>query len=192
MSINRVTLSCLVDGQVNQNVMHFNNPSGSIPISTVAVDMRDIWLPQIVPFQRNDTFWYDIEVREVPGINVPYHLTIAVFGTGSASQEKDVPFVGRVLWFQTATAGKKGRGRYYIPGTTCESWDRGKVKAVSITAGLTLCANLVSAFTGGSPSSGLNLGICPRSNPSNFKPVTSIVQRVNLGVQRRRGLGVGI
>jgi len=192
MSIHRVTMSCLVDGQVNQNVIHLENLDGGIPDATIATTIRDSWLSEIRPFQRTDVSWYDIEVRKVPGVNVPYHLTIVLAGTGAASAEQDVPFVCRVLWFQTAVAGKRGRGKLYIPGTTFNAWDRGRVKPVSITAGLPLCANLVSRFTGASPTSGLSLVVCPRSDPTDVKHVIEITQRVNLGVQRRRGLGVGI
>jgi len=192
MSIHRVTMSCLVDGQVNQNVIHLENADGAIADATIATTIRDSWLSEIRPFQRTDASWYDIEVRKVPGVNVPYHLTIVLAGTGASSAEQDVPFVCRVLWFQTAVAGKRGRGKLYIPGTTFNAWDRGRVKPVSITAGLPLCANLVSRFTGLSPSTGLSLVVCPRSDPTDVKHVIEITQRVNLGVQRRRGLGVGI
>lgn len=192
MSIERVTISCLTDAQVNQNVIHFDNADGALSKEEIAILIRDEWMEEIRPFQRTDTLTYDIEVRTVPGLSVAYHLTTSLLGLGAGSEEKDVPFVGRVLWFQTETAGKKGRGRYYIPGTSCQSWDRGRVKSASITAGLPLCANLVSKFCGTSPSTDLSLIICPRHNPTDKKFVTSIVQRVNLGVQRRRGLGIGI
>ena len=185
-------MSCLVDGQVNQNVIHLENADGAIADATIATTIRDSWLSEIRPFQRTDASWYDIEVRKVPGVNVPYHLTIVLAGTGASSAEQDVPFVCRVLWFQTAVAGKRGRGKLYIPGTTFNAWDRGRVKPVSITAGLPLCANLVSRFTWLSPSTGLSLVVCPRSDPTDVKHVIEITQRVNLGVQRRRGLGVGI
>jgi hypothetical protein len=147
----------------------------------------------MLPFQHNGARWTSIEVREVTTpLNAPFTLAIDILGTGASVSQADDPCRCRVLKFQTAQAGRKGRGRLYIPGTAFGAWDTNFVKAGSITAGQTLINNLKQQFLAPNAVQQLALVICPRSDPGNFKTVTDIVQRGLAGYQRRRNIGIGI
>lgn len=192
MAVWRVTLSCSVDGQVCQNVLHLTASDGILP-NTVTDIMRDQWLPQIRPFQHTGARWFDIEARRVDPIGLaPFHQTIVQFGSGDTEREADNPCLARVLQFKTAVAGRHGRGRIYIPGTTQASWDKGFVKTASLTAGQPLVNSLMNSFCNPNPPFGLRLVLSRRSNPSQTINVDTIVQAPRIGVQRRRNIGVGM
>jgi hypothetical protein len=192
MSVHRVTLSCLVSLQVCQNVVHVWNPDGTLTDSAIATEFSGNWLTNIKQFQHDGARWFDIESKRVDsGPSVAFHLTISQVGTGAAQTAQDNPVACRVLKFATATPGRHGHGRIYIPGTAQGAWDNGVVKASSLTAGASLITSLQGRYTGASPGSGLSLVIVPRSDPSSTHFVTSIQQRTVLGYQRRRSIGVG-
>lgn len=193
MPVFRITNSCVVIGQITQNVFHIASDSFAGLPQTVAETIRDQWLNLIRPFQHTGAKWIDIEVRDVSNIgNVPFHLAVNLLGTGSTVNVADGPVMCRVLKFQTALAGRKGRGRMYIPGTSNQAWENGVLNAASLNAGNNFIAQLKSGWVGDNASSGFNLVICPRSAPSQFKEVIDIIQRPVAGYQRRRNVGVGV
>lgn len=192
MATFRITTSCLVDGQICQNVFHIVH-TGGITMPTMADTISTQWLSEIRPFQHTGAVWFDIEVRQVSPIGpAAVHKTITLAGTGPAEGQQDVPFCARVLQFQTALAGRHGRGRLFVAGTSFQSWDKGIIKATSITAGQPFVNNLIARFVGPTPSSGLRLVIARRSDPSQTVDVTNIVQRTILGRMGSRAIGVGI
>ena len=66
----------------------------------------------------------------------------------------------------------------------------GQVQSSALGAYQTAANNIVARYTAGG-SGPIQFGVCPRSNPADFKTVTAIVARPVFGVQRRRNIGVG-
>src|SRR5262249_5494402 len=114
MAIWRATLTCLVTGQVCQNVLHFTETGGAKLGLQVATELRDTFLPSYLPFQHNGANWVDIEVRDVdqPAIAAT-HLTVNVLGTGDAQQLGDDTCRCRVFQLKTQFSGRRGHGRFY-------------------------------------------------------------------------------
>lgn len=194
MALERVTISCTVDGQICQNVMHFKNPDGALTATQVADKIDTLWIPQWKQFQHAGAIWFDIEVRRIPTGPAVFHKTITVAGTGGAEAEQDNPVACRVMKLQTPIAGRHGHGRLYIPGTAFSAWNKGLIKPASIIAGQTVVNALKAAFVGGGATSGLQLMVAPRNAGTEADGilVTDITQRTTLGYQRRRSIGVGI
>lgn len=193
MPVWRVTTSCIVMGQVCQNVIHLARDASDRTDFQVATTVNLEWIPHIRNFQHTGARWFQIEARNVvPGGNAPTVITIDLAGTGPAVSDADDPCRGRVLQFRTIMAGKQGRGRYFIPGTSWQAFSANQVKAASITAGNPLVQQLKDRFLAPDATSDYVLVIAPRSQPSNYKTVVDIVQRSIVGYQRRRNIGVGI
>lgn len=192
MATFRITTSCLCDGQIMMNVFHIVH-TGGITMTTMAQTIEVQWLSEIRPMQHAGAVWFDIEVRQVsPAGPAAVHRTVTLAGTGPAEGQQDVPFCSRVLQFQTAVAGPRGRGRLFVPGTSFQAWDKGIIKATSITAAAPLIANLMSRFVGAAPSTGLRLVIARRDDPSQTIDVSNIVQRTVLGHMSSRSIGRGV
>lgn len=189
----RITTSALLDGQVVQNVFHLEDPSETAVLSAVCDAVQTHWLTHIRAFQHTGCVWFDIEARLVsPSGPAAVHKTVTLPGTGPAEGDQDVPFAARVIQFQTATAGRHGRGRLFIPGTSFQAWTKGVIKPTSITSGVPLIDALENAWVGPLATTNLFLVIARRSDPSNFIRVTNIVQRTRLGSMRSRGIGIGV
>jgi len=192
MPVYRVTCTCIVQGQTCQNVFHLASDGGQL-LSAIAGAVNQAWISQMLPFQHNGARWVNIEVREATTpLNAPFSLAIDVLGTGAAVQVADDPCRCRVLKFRTALAGRSGRGRLYIPGTSMSAWNGNFVNSASLSAGNSLINTLKTNWLAPNATQQLALVICPRSNPGNFKTVTDIIQRPLAGYQRRRNIGIGI
>lgn len=188
----RCTLSCIVDGQTCQNVLHLDSVIVTTPF-TVADTIAAMWLDQILPFQHGGAVWVSIQVREIdPTPGVTFTKSIVMAGTGDTEREQDNPMLSRKLWLRSLIPGKHGRGRIYIPGSTQASWDKGRIKAASLTAGQPLVDTLMARFTGPNPTTGMRLLIKNRAVISAGAEVVRIEQCPILGSQRRRNIGVGI
>lgn len=189
----RATLTCLVTGQVCQNVLHLLNENGNLTGLQIATDLRDNFIQSYRPFQHNGAKWVDIEVRDVnqPAIAAT-HLTVNILGSGSGQTGGDDTCRCRVFQLKTGFSGPTGHGRIYGIGTPLATWDNGVVNAASLAAGQTLVDQWKSHYITNAGNSGLVLVVGPRKAPFVWKPVTDIVQRPVAGFQRRRNIGVGI
>ena len=192
MAVWRATLTCLVTGQVCQNVLHFLNEADNKTGLQVATDLRDNFIQTYRPFQHNGAQWVDIEVRDVAQpLIAATHLTVNILGSGTGQTGGDDTCRCRVFQFKTQFSGRRGHGRMYGIGTPLATWTNGVVNAASLSAGQALVDQWKARYCTGQSNSGLQLVIGPRSGPPNWKGVIDIVQRPVAGFQRRRNIGVG-
>lgn len=193
MAIYRVTMSCLVAGQICQNVIHIDDNATGATQAAISTAILGHWLPSILPFQHTSAIWQRIEVRAVSPVGpAPNVQTIILPGTGPSVNDSDNSMVCRLLQFRTTVAGKHGRGRLYIPGTSFQAFSQGQVKAASITAGAPLVGELKAQWTGGAPITGFSLVISQKAAPGSTLKVSDIIQAVTARALRRRQIGVGI
>jgi len=195
MAIYRFTTSALFRGQINQNVWHMRDPDGALGLAAAATEIRDNWLVKIRGMQTDGYLYTNLEVRPVdPAGGAPYNLALSVFGTITSTNSADMNFTSIVLKFQSALAGRHGRGRYFVGGTSFGSYPTGVIQAGSL--GLATLQPLVTAmkarYTDVSHTGPLDLVIAPRASPGDYVVATDILIRSIVGVQRRRNWGVGI
>lgn len=193
MPVYRCIMTCIVDGQTCQNVIHLEASGSGFPETTICDKLAATWIPNIQPFQHFGAQWISVEVRSVsPAGPAPFRKIISVFGTGAAEGAQDNSMLCRMLGFRTATAGRHGRGFMFVPGTTFQAWDKGLVKTTSLTAGAPLIVALKNHWTGATPTQGLNLVISRKSAPSTVVQVIDIIQEPIIRSLARRRIGRGI
>jgi hypothetical protein len=193
MPVYRCTMTCLVDGQTCQNVIHLARDASDFGELAICDKLAAAWLPHITPFQHSGALWVSVEVRSVaPSGPATFKKVIAITGAGPAEADSDNSMLCRMLSFRTAHAGRHGRGFLFIPGTSFQAWSKGLIKPASLTAGTPLVNNLKTNWIGDAPAQGLQLVISPKSNPANFVSVVDILQDTTVRSLSRRRLGRGI
>lgn len=191
MSIERITLTQTMDGEVYQNVFHMDNPDGLTNPSDIADDIVTHWIPAIRPYQTNILQYVNIEVRRVsPAGAAPYNRPLAIFG-GSGFRPPHV-VAGAVFQFHSATAGRHGRGRYYMAATNSTWYNIGFLSPQGVTESTVVTAAWKGRYVDAGHPSTLSLKVVSKADPSFNVTVTDIVCRTLWGIQRRRNYTVGI
>jgi len=194
MSTVRVRLSGTCFGQLMQNVLHFNNPDGTVTETDAAANMRDVWCTLVKKRQISAFTWFSIQVQTlgIGGPTLGVLLPIALSGEISSGQDLVQPTTCAILKLQTAVAGRRGRGRVYLPvpepGTFFQGVMNGSIRAQWES---NVMAPLRTAYLGGSPTSGLNLAVLHRDTSSDVSNAISLEVGAIAGTQRRRQIGVG-
>lgn len=194
MSVERVTFTGTHYGLVVcQNVVAFINPDGVLSVAAVATELRDNWCTLLAAGQTTQFGWRNITVDRVGSGLAPYNLPIAVNGLDGSDASAAVPVITQKFRIHTGVAGRKGRGRIYLPGYRQAYWVQGQLTATGIT-NMTIRLNAITArYVGGARTSQLGLGICKRGNDSTaYIPADFLSLSLTPGVQRRRNVGVGI
>jgi len=192
MAIWRATFSGLLWGNIWNNVVHFSTGSPGPTVDVIANHLNNNWVEQVKTFQHNQLQWLDVAVRDVtttPGPST-YHLPINKFGTSSAATATDTNLVTLVVKFQTAYAGRHGRGRILVAGVPSGRFNLGIV----IPANLTIWQNTANTLYNLYKMDGvntINLVVTNRANPGDYKTVTGITIRATQGTCRSRGYGIG-
>lgn len=190
MSHHRVTVSGLLYGQTHQNVLHVSNPDGALSHSQIADEFETHWISQVKTKQVTSMIYNQIIVSDSSGSGPPaFTKAVNVAGTNVANADA-VPFSCFVVQLRTNLAGRHGHGRFYVSGVTNSAHTNGIVTAAVITAWNTTLATMKARFAEGGTSA-LTL-VLKEKNAQVYHPVTDMIIRQYLGVQRRRNYGVGI
>jgi hypothetical protein len=192
MSVLEVTIKGFLLGQTVENVVHFVNDGPDEPdLSLVANTIATTWLDQIRDIVPNETTFTQITVRNrnQPGL-APYVLAINLQGR-SSTIESMPPFVCFLAKFQTATAGRTGRGRMYLSSPNHGHVSQGRLNPTVYAFVSGKLNNLLAAF-GPNGSTYLQLVVTSRTNFNAIKPVINITLDPIPRVQRRRNIGVGV
>jgi hypothetical protein len=196
MAVFRVSVYGLYVGQMTCNVIHFNKPDAvQIDMHLLANWVNSNWVHN--PFALNVSgfqSWNRIHVAVLDASWPAIDLTIADAGIDGISQDF-TPMVSAVFQLHTDTGGRRGRGRHYVGGFGHYAMNNG-FWSPAAQVRLDACAAALEFFwktPGGTvlAASGFAMGVCPRNDPSGFKPVTHGTARGLVGVQRRRQIGVG-
>ena len=194
MGLYRVVFSGFVNGNVFNNVLHFGYDAvDPTPEVTLAGIVNTHWIDNIKTLQTNQVNYLNINVRNVgaPG-PAPFNLVVNKLGTGIAADNSDNPVMAAHIKFQTAVAGRTGRGGIQLPGISLRtSCNLGILTAATLAAWAPKFTLIMNALKQGGTQN-VALSICSRSNPvSTQKSVTSISARAVLGTCRTRNYGVG-
>ena len=190
MSIFRVTISMSFMGQLNQNRLYVNDNTENGTASNVCNYMRDNWIANIkIPMNAGVRF-LSIDATRVGGTGDQFTLLIPnTFGQQS-QETQTTPFAAWVLQFRTGLAGRKFRGRAYIPGYRFGDQQNGQITSGGVTIWNLALGPLNAAFT---EHGGSNMFLVIHgATESHDTPVTSIQVRSIMGSMRRRNIGVGV
>jgi len=198
MSVHRVTVSGLLWGSVVQNVLHFKNPDGTLTPSQIAAEIYDNFLGHtaLVGYQHitgNVVTYFSIKVEEL-ATTPPSPYTFNFTRAGEVSAGNDVmPQVCLVVQIRTALAGRHNHGRFYVPGFPTSFATQGIINS-NATAYIVQCLPAMEARFKLSGSGPLILGVNPRHDNTgvNFVSMTGLQVSAKPGIQRRRGVGIGI
>lgn len=190
MSVHRITLTGNARGRTVQNVFHMHNQDGTLTDEQIAQEILTQWLPQVKRRSGPGCNFTFLEVRRVDNLNPPspYITQVNVTGTGSNFNHPQV--VCEKLRFQTALAGKRNRGRYYIPLVGQHGDLNDVVNAPAMVILTEVCQILTDRFC---KSSGGPIGLCIWHRDTRTHTMcTSIIPSATYGIQRRRNFGIGI
>lgn len=197
MSIHRVTISSTYFGSVCQNVVYCYNADGALTAAQIATEFYDNFvghsaLVGIQHLANSYVTFFQVKVENVssPG-DAPYLLAINRQGEVQGTTEAS-PTVCLVLQLRTATAGRHGHGRIYLPGTNPAFTNSGLVSSGGQSYIVQCLPALNARFCIGG-SGPLYLVVHRKGTTgADDHPVTVLQIASRLGVQRRRSVGVGI
>jgi hypothetical protein len=196
MAVYRAICEGLQWGQQINNVLHIDLPQYSVnqAMPIVAENVKTHWITELRNIQSSSVLWtgvtvYAVEQNPMPA---PYHTIFSIGGLETSTPTQTVPFTCFVLRIRTGFAGRTGRGRIYSPGVH-NGWSlNGGIHSVALSNWATRIANLVPKWKGGGTLE-TTLGVCPRGGGFiDFKPMISLELAPQLGVQRRRNVGIGV
>lgn len=194
MALYRATVSATLFGQKIQNVLHFHRadaPSNGAEV--LAQSLIDHFYGQIRLLCNNSINWNQIRIDR-PDIPSAQPVLVATNFNGLFSSNLRLwgPLCA-VFQIKTATAGRTGRGRFYVSGIEAQRLDSG-VWETQAQLQLNSCAqSLEDGYADPTPSSLYTLGVMSRSATTvvEFKPCLDIVPRPVPGTQGRRNIGRG-
>lgn len=194
MAVEEVTFVGTTLSGVQENVVHFYNPDGTTTHAAMAADLQTNWINPLLNLHNNNFTWVSMNIRRVdPAGGVTSTHPISP-GQGNQSGDMAPPFVSALIRLTSATAGRSGRGRIYIPGLSIGTFgDRGRLTPGSYSAFQTIFLNQWrTRYLNPSGASPFTLCIIPRSDPTDKKLVTALDVRLWASVQRRRNYFIGI
>ncbi|HKY46332.1 MAG TPA: hypothetical protein VJM50_24780 [Pyrinomonadaceae bacterium] len=189
MPIYRCVISALVYAQLHQNRIYVRSID-ALTEQQVANHIDASWVENIRQPLTNQTQFMNIAVTKVsdPALGA-FSKPIQKFGA-QGGNEQMIPFVCWKLRFLTGLAGRKFRGRCYVGPIQAGFTSFGVVNGAGIAHWNATLAALRANFIGSNPATGLNL-IIHGEQEAHDTTVTDIQLSTQVGVQRRRNIGVG-
>jgi hypothetical protein len=193
MAIERVTFQGVTLAGTDENVVHFKNPDGTTTHAAMAAYLQTNWIAPLLTIQNNNFTWVQMLIQRVDGGGAPASTHVISPGQGTQGGDAAPPFVSALIQLRTSVAGRKGRGRIYLPGLSIGTFsDRGRLTSGSYTAfqtGLLNAWRTKFLFGGTAP---ITIGVCSRDNPSDFDTAVFMDVRQWCSVQRRRNYFIGM
>ena len=197
MSRHRVTISSQYYGSVCQNVIYCENPDGALTNAQIATEFYDnfvghVALKGIQHLSNANVTYFNIKVETLQSVPpIPYSLNINRAGEVQADSGAS-PQVCLVMQFRSAVAGKHGHGRIYIAGTNPGFWTNGLLGAGGQAYIDQMLPALKDRFQVG--GTGPLYLVVHQKNTLGIgdHPVELIQFATRPGIQRRRGIGIGI
>lgn len=189
MPIYKVVLSGTCYAALQQNTLHFQSQTNQTE-QDVATAINTHWVENVRQPLTNQTQFLNISVTK---LDVPLAgaFSLPIQKTGAqGGNEQMIPFVCWKIRKLTGLAGRKFRGRFYVGPIQGGFTSFGLVNGAGIAHwNLTLIALRTKFVT--AVETGLQLIIRGDGpNPHNT-PVTDLQLSTQVGVQRRRNIGVG-
>lgn len=193
MTVFRVTLTGIRWGKLTmQNCLHFEDISSLMTDEQVATEIRTQWCTMWAVRQASTFGWRNISIFR-PGTSfTPSNFPIVVNGTDGVDASGGTNVTGLKIRILTAFAGKRGRGRFYLPAVRDQYIEFGEYNAQAITNITPTITAVESRYKSPGGSGPIHLGVRGRGTNDEFHPMIALSMSVIPGIQRRRNIGVGI
>jgi len=190
MAVVRVIISHTMLGQSFQNVIHFAHEDGVLNSDGVRSEVQTYLTGRLRNHQTATLLYSTLSVQYLLPTLQPADVYSMAGVHGSLDGLPYHPSIAVLFSIRTAHAGRNGHGRWYMPGVHYDFVENGVLRPdiFALFAGDATYMTNAFKFGGVSP---LNMVVLSRSNPADYKSMTSIVAKSVLGIQRRRNIGVG-
>lgn len=184
-------------GQEFVNTFHYKQLADPAdpPAEALAIAFRDACIPTYLDLLLDSSEVIQLEVRQVTGGLAAFDLAIAEFGTNSGVDQLP-PQVSPLVSWRTGLAGRRNRGRTYLPAPPENVQDAGAltsgfVSSITTWANTTLLLTIEDVETWQHVVYGAPCPSCTPPRSENIVNITSFLVRNDLRTQRRRVVGVG-
>jgi hypothetical protein len=191
MSIHRIIVTATYLNQRAQNVLHFQIPDGSMTDAQITDEIKTNWVTQLKALQNSLLLYQTISTQRISGtVTVPSVLSIVGY-TGDLVGPGYHPCIAGIFSIRTATAGRHGRGRFYLGGIHGATVLNGIYETNAFAAFNTKAGLLQSRYKSGGTGP-MTLGVMPPKQPGSFTAMSELRVMPTFGIQRRRNIGVGV
>lgn len=201
----RIAYTGTWNGQQVVNVFHFKMKSNAEPVSTAATYLTTALYSLYKSVAQTTCTWNLVQGRKlsVPLEGIDYNLPTPQTGSSALTTQGMTHAV--VVSLRTQYAGRRYRGRLYLPGLTSAYQINGQVVTATRNTIQTYFDDMVAAVGSSGSNADLQWGVFSRVigevkgstgvvtayNLSGFTPITSTIVRTNLGSMRTRAIGKG-
>lgn len=194
MSVHEVVVTGIHYSSITcQNVLHFYNPDGVLTEAQIASDVHLNYCTVLAAGQTSQFGWRSISSRKMGSGLAPYVFPFVLNGADLSDASLAVPAVCVKFRLLTPTAGRRGRGRIYVPGFRQAYWNAGQITSTGITNITPRINAIKAAYVNAGHTSYLSLVVIRRGgSEADMHFVSDIVLSNTPGIQRRRNLLVGI
>lgn len=195
----QVTYQQSLDGQLLENVIHYQGiPATSTP-AAVAAAAQQFWV-FLQNIQATAVVYTAMIVKQMTPLAFDEQIVLPGTATGAVASAQFNNVISAVITKRTGTAGKSHRGRMYIGGIPLTfATDPNKLNTTGATALGTFTGNVMARYgpSGTDPTIQLILYSRAIGGTSPFtlagaQPVTGLDAQIVFGTQRRRRVGVGV
>lgn len=157
----------------------------------VANQLDQGWVNHLLLLQHAGCDWLNINVTEFHE-GPPNGFSKAISKHGTQSPEANAySFTCGLIRFNTGLAGRKYRGRYYLPGFRQGATVAGRFQQSELDLWAQQLALISTNFIGPDTASGMRLIIRGEGANHHDTPVTNMQMTPIIRLQRRRNIGVG-
>jgi len=190
MSIFKTTISMTFMGQLNQNRLYIDDESENGTAEAVCNYIDTNWIQNIKIPMNSGVRFLQVDAVRVGGSGSQFTKIIPNTFGQQQQETQTSPFAAWVLQFKTGLAGRKFRGRAYIPGYRFGDKQFGQITAGGVAIWQLALPNLNDKFTVG--GTGTMHLVIHGEGEAHDTPVISIQIRSTMGCMRRRNIGVGV
>jgi len=190
MPIWRVLISGTIFAQLWQNRIWVQGESFQ-EAEEICDQIDTGWVNHIKLFQHSGVKYLSISAQSF-GEAVNTSFTKSINKTGGQTEEtQGLSFSCGLIRFNSALAGRRGRGRYYVAGHRQGATQLGRFVQTELDLWAQQLAIISGNFLGDTPATGINLLIRGEEPNVHNTLVTQMQMTPIIRVQRRRNLGVG-
>ena len=195
------------DGQDYRNILHFgsdidvNDGNRNALLLALATAVLDCLLNMFMPDSPSNFSVQSVSAKEVyPATSDEVEAFPGVGATATGQAGSGLPgFAATVIAIKTGKGGRTKRGRLFLPPPDENNADAGLTSATWQGAVAQFLACMAGKFIGAGKTEDWELGVLSRKGMATasdyanatFTPATSLSQRAEIGVMRRRKLHKG-
>lgn len=180
-------------GQTYQNVVHFYGPGGGGDTAqALGAELLANFVPKIAGFQSWFVGWQFLHIYDADDTGVPVYIHPCNNFAGLGQEGYVYPTLAYKISVQTTVGGRAGRGRFFVAGGRASWMTAGGITASAVTNGGVMVSQLQARYSNTGTSEFKWCLFHKDAQNHIVKPMTSLLLRQYMGMQRRRNYLVGI